>query len=151
MGKKTLNTQEKIHNCLFYLDRNMEKQKKQNLNVTETIIQDIKKLTQDYQAAMKKSQLVKHIDTVHTTQMKWVKQLQELNLSNIDLETSSKVITALHKFANNLNKTNLEKTELKLPNSIEEPIEIIENEISQNSFTNNTFFQPQKTPSHKHH
>ena len=100
MGKKALNTQEKIHNCLFYLDKNMEKQQNQSLSVTETIIQDIKQLTQDYQMAMKKSQLVEHIDTVHSTQMKWVKQLQALNLNNTDLETSSKVISALHKFAN---------------------------------------------------
>lgn len=155
MGKKALNTQEKIHNCLFYLDKNMEKQQNQSLSVTETIIQDIKQLTQDYQMAMKKSQLVEHIDTVHSTQMKWVKQLQALNLNNTDLETSSKVISALHKFANNLNKTNLDKTELKLPNGLEEPVnqpvEEIESQLNQNVFANNAFFQLQKPPSHEHH
>ena len=114
MTKKLFTTTDKVNDCLLHIDNQLE-HNKQTYQVAETIIKDIKNLTESYQKAMKKSQLIEHADTVHMTQKKWVKQLQKIvNEKNSHTE-STLIINALHKFANNLNESIINNIKLDLP------------------------------------
>lgn len=113
MARESLKTQQEVSNCIVYLDQQWEKQSQQTNQVAETIINDINELTKNYQEAMQKSQLAAHADKVHLTQMKWVKQLQDLTSQKQNQADNSQIINALHKFAKNLNKKSMQQLELR--------------------------------------
>jgi len=78
-----MKTSEKLNTCLDYIDHRLE----QTIQIAETIIDDIKTLTQGYTEAVKNHQLVEHAQQVRDTQMKWVNQLHDIILeqTNRDL------------------------------------------------------------------
>jgi len=115
----------------MFLDNNIENQVNQTNFVAETILQDIRQLTKSYQDAMQNSQLVEHSEKVHRTQMKWVQQLQGVVQNHGEASMNSKLISVLHKFANNLNKNNQQVLENNLLTGMEEPIQMAETNLSK--------------------
>jgi chemotaxis regulatin CheY-phosphate phosphatase CheZ len=113
-----MNTSEKIKTCLEYIDQRLETTSEQTIQIAETIINDIKILTQGYSDALKNHQLVEHSQQVRDTQMKWVNQLHDIILEQTDRDLNGQVIQSLQKFATQLNQTQLNSVPFELPSIV---------------------------------
>lgn len=113
-----MNTSENINTCLEYIDQRLETTSQQTIKIAETIIDDIKVLTQGYSDALKNHQLVEHAQEVRDTQMKWVNQLHDIILEQTDRDLNGQVIQSLQKFATQLNNPQINNIPFELPSIV---------------------------------
>lgn len=113
-----MNTREKVSTCLDYIDQRLEDTSEQTIQIAEMIIDDIKTLTQGYTEAIKNNQLSDHARQVRDTQMKWVNQLHDIILEQTNRDLNGQVIQALQKFANGLNKSQVDHIDFEMPSAV---------------------------------
>jgi len=113
-----MKTSEKLNTCLDYIDHRLETTSEQTIQIAETIIDDIKTLTQGYTEAVKNHQLVEHAQQVRDTQMKWVNQLHDIILEQTNRDLNGQVIQSLQKFATQLNDTQVNHIPFDLPSVV---------------------------------
>lgn len=114
----SMNTSEKVSTCLEYIDQRLETTSEQTIQIAEMIIDDIRELTQGYTNALKNNQLSEHARHVRDTQMKWVNQLHDIILEQTNRDLNGQVIQALQKFADDLNKKQLDYMDFELPSAV---------------------------------
>lgn len=119
MKQKLMTPEEKVHSCLEYIDERLENTSEQTLRIAETIIDDIKSLSNSYKDAIESHRLREHADKVHNTQMKWVNQLHDIILDQTNRELNNQVIQALQNFVNNLNKKQMKHLDFELPKAVD--------------------------------
>ena len=112
---QTVPISKKMESCLNFLDQQLEQNKKRTLSIAETIIDDIKFLTDDYYKAQKNNDLISHIEKVRATQFKWIQALQAAILEQSDQVLSHEVMNAMQKFAEQLNRLQSPTLDLELP------------------------------------
>lgn len=113
-----MNTPEKVHSCLEYIDNRLESTSEQTIQIAEMIINDIKQLTANYPSAIKNNDLRSHADMVRDTQMKWVNQLHEIILEQTNRDLNGQVILSLQKFMNTLNQQQLKQLDFEMPSAV---------------------------------
>ena len=114
----SMNTSEKVTSCLDFIDQRLETTSEQTIQIAEMIIDDIRTLTQGYTEAIKTNQLSEHARQVRDTQMKWVNQLHDIILEQTNRDLNGQVIQALQKFANDLNRKQLDTVDFDLPSIV---------------------------------
>jgi len=120
---QTVPISKKMESCLNFLDQQLEQNKKRTLSIAETIIDDIKFLTDDYYKAQKNNDLISHIEKVRATQFKWIQALQAAILEQSDQVLSHEVMNAMQKFAEQLNRLQNPTLDLELPLELSGQIE----------------------------
>lgn len=113
-----MNTTQKVHTCLEYIDNRLESTSEQTIQIAEMIIQDIKQLTASYPTAIQNNDLRAHADRVRDTQMKWVNQLHEIILEQTNRDLNGQVILSLQKFINALNQQQLKHLDFDMPSAV---------------------------------
>jgi len=113
-----LNTTQKVQTCLEFIDQRLETTSEQTIQIAEMIIDDIKNLTEGYEAARKSGTLHTHSELVRTTQMNWVNQLHDIILEQTNRDLNGQVIIALQKFVNSLNENQLKHYDFELPSAV---------------------------------
>lgn len=114
----TMDTKEKVNSCLEYIDQRLENTSEQTIQIAETIIDDIRDLTQGYEEAIKNNHLHEHAQIVRDTQMKWVNQLHDIILEQTNRDLNGQVLQALQKFANKLNNKQMQHLDFELPSAV---------------------------------
>jgi len=115
MAEQKMPISEKMETCLGFLDDQLEQNKEHTINIAETIIDDIKFLTNDYYEAQKNNDLASHIEKVRATQFKWINELQSAIFHQSDQTLSHEVMKSLQKFAEQLNRLQNPTLDLELP------------------------------------
>ena len=113
---------EKMETCLGFLDQQLEQNKNHTINIAETIIEDIKFLTDDYYEAKQNNDLASHIEKVRKIQFKWISELQSAIFQQSDQVLSREVMKSLQKFAHQLNRLQNPTIDLELPMELSEQI-----------------------------
>ncbi len=110
----------KMETCLDFLDEQLEQSKHHTISIAETIIEDIKTLTEDYYDAQRNHDLAAHIEKVRQAQFKWINALQTAIFEQSDQVLSHEVMKSLQKFAQQLNRLQNPTLDLELPMALEE-------------------------------
>lgn len=113
-----MNTTQKVQTCLEFIDQRLETTSEQTIQIAELIIEDIKNLTEGYQAAIKSGGLQRHSELVRNTQMNWVNQLHDIILEQTNRDLNGQVIQALQKFASSLNEQQVKYADFELPSAV---------------------------------
>jgi len=103
-----INTTQKIHSCLNFMDQRLNTSSEQTIRIAEIIINDIKQLTEGYQAALKTGALHQHYEQVRTTQKNWINLLHNIILEQNSQELNAQMLQTLKKFAIQLNEQLIE-------------------------------------------
>lgn len=114
----TLNTTQKVQTCLEFIDQRLESTSEQTIQIAEMIIDDIKNLTEGYQAALKNGTLHTHSELVRATQMNWVNQLHDIIIEQTNRDLNGQVIIALKKFVDSLNENQMKHYDFELPSAV---------------------------------
>lgn len=122
MTEQKVPISEKMETCLGFLDDQLEQNKKHTIKIAETIIDDIKFLTNDYYEAKKNNELASHIEKVRATQFKWINALQSAIFHQSDQTLSHEVMKSLQKFAEQLNRLQNPTLDLEIPIGLSEKI-----------------------------
>jgi len=112
------NNTQKIQLCLDFIDQRLETTAEQTIHIAEMIIEDIRKMTEAYDEAIKSGNLKEHLDLVRDTQMNWVNQLHDIILEQTNRDLNGQVILALKQFIDTLNEKQFKHYQFDLPSAV---------------------------------